>query len=159
MKRLQKGTTSIEFAIIGGVAMLVMLGVIELSRLMFVMNAMNESTRRGARVAVVCTIGDPAIARAAVFNSSGGNQSPIIRGLSTDNINVRYLNESGAPITDDLTDPSVYVTIHYVQVQIQDYQHQIVLPLPLGPFNMPPMTTTLPRESLGVTRAEDVMRC
>ena len=101
MKRLQKGTTSIEFAIIGGLAMLVMLGVIELSRLMFVMNAMNESTRRGARVAVVCTIGDPAIARAAVFNSGGGDQSPIIRGLSTDNINVRYLDESGAPITGE----------------------------------------------------------
>ena len=159
MKRLQKGTTSIEFAIIGGVAMLVMLSVIELSRLMFVMNAMNESTRRGARVAVVCTIGDPAIARAAVFNSSGGNQSPIIRGLSTDNIDVRYLDKDGAPITDDLTDPSVYVTIHYVQVRIQNYQHQMVLPLPLGPFNMPPMTTTLPRESLGVPRAEAVMTC
>ena len=159
MKRLQKGTTSIEFAIIGGLAMLVMLGVIELSRLMFVMNAMNESTRRGARVAVVCTIGDPAIARAAVFNSGGGDQSPIIRGLSTDNINVRYLDESGAPITGDFTDPSVYVGIHYVQVQIQNYQHQMVLPLPLGPFDMPPMTTTLPRESLGVPRAEAVMTC
>jgi hypothetical protein len=159
MMKKQRGTTTVEFAIIGSVAMLTLLGVIEMSRLLFVMNAMGEATRRGVRVAVVCQINDPVIAQTAVFNSSGGANSPIINGLSTANIDVRYLNAVGAPITGDLSDPDTYGLIRYVQVSIVNFQHQMVLPLPIGPLNMPPMPSTLPRESLGVPRAEAVMDC
>jgi len=159
MRNKQRGTTSVEFAIIGSVAMLTLLGVIEMSRLIFVINAMGEATRRGVRMAVVCQINDPVIAQTAVFNSSGGTNSPIIRGLTTGNVDVQYLTEAGAPITGDLSDPDTYGLIRYVQVRILNYQHQMVLPIPLGPLNMPPMPSTLPRESLGVPRAEAVMDC
>lgn len=148
-----------EFAIVGSLALLVLLGAIEMSRLLFVMNTMSEVTRRGARMAAVCPINDPKIAQAAVFNNAGGANSPIISGLSTANIQLEYLNINGVPITTDLTDPAEFITIRYVRVQIVNYQHQYVLPIPMGPMTMPPMPATIPRESLGVPRNEPVQAC
>ena len=60
--RRQHGTTTVEVAIIGVVVMVVLFGVIEIARVFFVFNALNEATRRGARVAAVCQLNDPAIA-------------------------------------------------------------------------------------------------
>jgi len=154
----QAGTTSVEFAIVGMVMMLCLLGVIEVSRLLFVINALGESTRRGARLAVVCPVNDPAIAQMAVFNSTGGTNSPIVNGLSTANIQLEYLDATGAPITTDLTIPANYATINYARVQIVNYVHQWIFP-GAWTFNMPPQPSTLPRESLGVPRNEPVQSC
>jgi hypothetical protein len=154
----QQGTTSVEFAIVGMVAMVCMLGVIEVSRLLFVINTLGESTRRGARMAVVCPINDPAIAQIAVFNSSGGTNSPVVNGLSTANIQLEYLDATGTPITSDLSDPANYVTIAYARAQIVNYVHQWIFP-GSWTFNMPPQPSTLPRESLGVPRNEPVQPC
>jgi len=156
--RRQGGTTTVEFAIIGMVAMLCLLGVIEVSRLLFVINTLGESTRRGARLAVVCPVNDPAIAQMAVFNSSGGNNSPVINNLSTGNILLEYLDAAGNTIGGDLTDPAVYVTIAYARVQIVNYVHPWIFPGGLV-FNMPPQPSTLPRESLGVPRNEPIQPC
>ena len=96
--RRQNGTTTVEFAIVGMVLMLCLLGVIEVSRLVFVINALGESTRRGARLAAVCPVNDAAIAQMTVFNSTSGTNSPIINGLTTANVQVQYLNAAGDPI-------------------------------------------------------------
>ena len=154
----QAGTTSVEFAIVGMVMMVCLLGVIEVSRLLFVINALGESTRRGARLAAVCPVDDPAIAQMAVFNSTGGINSPVVNGLSTANIQLEYLNVAGAPITGDLSIPANYATINYVRVQIVNYVHQWIFPGALT-FNMPPQPSTLPRESLGVPRNEPIQSC
>ena len=157
-RQRQRGTTSVEFAIVGMVMMLCLLGVIEVSRLLFTINTLGESTRRGARLAVVCPVNDPAIAQMAVFNSTGGANSPIVNGLSTANIQLEYLTANGDVITEVLTDPAVYSTINYVRVQIVNYVHQWIFPGNLT-FNMPPLPSTLPRESLGVPRNEPVQSC
>lgn len=154
----QKGTTTVEFAIIGGVLMLVLLGTIEMSRLMFVLNTLGEVTRRGARVAAVCPVNDPEIARAAVFAPVGGNNSPIVNNLDTGNIRLAYLDENGAPVGGTLTDPTVFVTIRYVRVEIQNYVHRMVLPIPVN-FTMPPLASTFPRESLGIPRQGVIQPC
>lgn len=154
----QAGTTSVEFAIVGMVMMVCLLGVIEVSRLLFVINALGESTRRGARLAVVCPVDDPAIAQMAVFNSTGGANSPIVNGLSTANVQLEYLDVAGAPITSDLSLPANYATINYARVQIVNYVHQWIFP-GAWTFNMPPQPSTLPRESLGVPRNEPVQPC
>jgi hypothetical protein len=151
-------TTSVEFAIVGMVMMVCLLGVIEVSRLLFVINALGESTRRGARLAVVCPVDDPAIAQMAVFNSTGGTNSPVINGLSTANVQLEYLDVAGAPITSDLSLPANYATINYARVQIVNYVHQWIFP-GAWTFNMPPQPSTLPRESLGVPRNEPVQPC
>ena len=67
----QKGTTTVEFAIVGTAMMLVLLLSIEMRRMIFVINTLGEATRRGGRMAAVCPINDPEISRVAVFNSSG----------------------------------------------------------------------------------------
>jgi hypothetical protein len=154
----QAGTTSVEFAIVGMVMMVCLLGVIEVSRLLFVINALGESTRRGARLAAVCPVDDPAIAQMAVFNSTGGTNSPVVNGLSTANVQLEYLDVAGAPITVDLSIPANYATINYVRVQIVNYVHQWIFPGALT-FNMPPQPSTLPRESLGVPRNEPIQSC
>ena len=72
MIRRQRGVTSVEFAIIGLLVMIVLFAVLETGRLLFVFNALEEATRRGARVAAVCQVNDSAIAEITVFNPSGG---------------------------------------------------------------------------------------
>lgn len=156
--RRQKGTTTVEFAIVGMVAMVCLLGVIEVSRLLFVINTLGEATRRGARLAAVCPVNDPAISEMTVFNSVGGNNSPIINGLTTANVQLQYLDVAGTPIGSDLSNPSNYAQINYVRVQVVNYVHQWIFP-GLGAFNMPPQPSTFPRESLGVPRNEPIQPC
>lgn len=156
--RREKGTTTVEFAIVGMLAMVCMLGVIEVSRLLFVINALGEATRRGARLAVVCPVNDPAIAEMTVFNDTGGANSPIINGLTTANVQLQYLDAAGVPVGGNLADPAVFVTIAFARVQIANYVHQWIFP-GLGAFNMPPQPSTFPRESLGVPRNEPIQPC
>lgn len=144
----QRGTTTVEFAIIGLLAMTVLLGLIEFSRLIFTVNALNEATRRGARMAAVCPINDPAIARAAVF-SSGGATSTVINNLTTANVIVEYLNRNGAPIA---ASAATFTQIHFVRVRITNLTHQLLIPLFNLTFTLPEYPSTLPRESLGIPR-------
>jgi Flp pilus assembly protein TadG len=158
--RRQGGTTTVEFAIIGMVAMLCLLGVIEVSRLLFTINTLGEATRRGARLAAVCPVNDPAIAQMTVFNSSGGTNSPIINGLSTANVQLEYLLADGTPMlsTTDFSDPANFGLINYVRVQIVNYVYQWIFPGGFT-FAMPPQPSTFPRESLGVPRNEPIQPC
>ena len=85
--RKQRGLSSVEFAISGLATLLILFMAMEMARMMFTLNTLSEATRRGARVAAVCTLNNPQISRVAVFNNSGtGDQSPILQNLSTDNI-------------------------------------------------------------------------
>jgi hypothetical protein len=155
----QQGTTTVEFALVGLLAIVVLLTVIEFSRLLFVINAMGEGTRRGARMAAVCPINDPAIAQTTVFNrSGGGTDSPIISGLSTANVQLEYLDQGGNQVGNP-TDPTGFLNIRYVRVSIVNFQHQLVLPLPIGPLSLPELPSTLPRESLGVPRRGAIQPC
>ena len=49
--RFQTGITTVEFAIIGLLMFIVVFGVIEFGRALFVVNMLTEATRRGARLA------------------------------------------------------------------------------------------------------------
>jgi Flp pilus assembly protein TadG len=154
----QNGTTTVEFAIIGTAMIFVLLLSIEMSRMMFVINALGEATRRGARVAAVCPINDPEIARVAIFSAVGNDNSPIIHALDTSNILLSYLNENGAAIPGTLTDPATFATIRYVRVEIQNYVHRMILPIPVS-FTMPAQPSTFPRESLGIPREGVIQAC
>lgn len=143
----QQGVTTVEFAIIGLVALTVLFALIEFSRLVFVINSLNEATRRGARMASVCPLNDPAIAQVTIFNPpSGGGSSPIVGGLTTSNVAVDYLAQDGLTPTTD------YSLVHYVRVRIVNFQHTLLIPLAPLPFDLPEFPSTLPRESLGVPR-------
>ncbi|MGH8596018.1 MAG: TadE/TadG family type IV pilus assembly protein [Gammaproteobacteria bacterium] len=145
--RGQKGVYSVEFAIVGAVFFLVLFGVIEIARALFVWNTIAEATRRGARVAAVCNpTNNTFVGQVAVFNApGGGSASPVLNGLTTGNVSVQYLNAGGTP-------GAVGAAIEYVRVSITGYTHQLIIPfLPASVTNLtvPSFSTTLPAESLG----------
>ena len=166
MKKNQQGLATVEFAIVGALLMLLLLGVIEFARLVFVWNTATEATRRGARIAAVCPVNAPAIQNVTVFNDPAirnitvfnddatSGQSALITGLSSADVQVEYLDAGGNPADctycncDDTCGDTSFVSIKYVQVSIENYQHTLAFP-PIT-LTMPPFETTLPRESLGI---------
>lgn len=155
--RKQQGVAVVEFAIIGAVALMVIFAVLEIARAVFVANALTEATRRGARVAAVCPINDPAIAQVATFNAPGaGNSSPLVNQLDTSDFVLEYLDRSGAIIGDPAANFSL---IRYIRVRVVNFQHRLLIPLAGATFTMPEFRTTLPRESLGVPRSGAITPC
>ena len=59
----QTGLAAVETALVGAVVMMVLFGVFEVARLFFVANALEEATRRGARVAEAPGRARPAVRR------------------------------------------------------------------------------------------------
>ena len=150
----QNGLATVEFALVAFVLFMLMFGVIEIGRGFFVVSALDEATRRGARMAVVCPINDPAIFQAAAFNSA------VIPDLDASDISVEYLDGSGGLVAT----PAVatgFRLIRYVRVRVVGYQHRLLIPLisPIAPFFMPEFATVLPRESLGIPRTGVITPC
>lgn len=154
----QSGLATVEFAIVAGVLLTVILALIDISRLYFSVASLNEATRRGVRVAVVCPVGDPAIAQAAVFNAPGdGGPSPIVAGLQPQHIDVEYLGADGTPIASPV---GANQNIHYVRVRVNGgFQLQTIIPGLTQLLSVPALAATLPAESLGVPRVGEVVAC
>ena len=153
-KYRQHGLSTVEFAIVAVVLFMLIFGVIEFGRAFFVASALDEATRRGARMAAVCPINDPAIAQAAAFDNA------LIPGLDASDIVVEYLDES-ANVVPDPAVAAGFITIRYVRVRVVGFQHQMFIPLvsALSQITMPEYATMLPRESLGIPRTGVVTAC
>jgi hypothetical protein len=136
----QRGTTTVEFAIVGAVALTLLFTVIEFSRILFTLNMLDEGVRRGARVAAVCDVGHAAIAQAAAFVT--------LPGLTTSNVVTEYLGDDGSTLADPAG--ADYGLISFVRVQIVNYSFPVALPFIAATFASPVISATLPRESLGV---------
>jgi hypothetical protein len=152
--RRQRGVTSVEIAIVGLLALIVIVAVLEGGRALFVLNALEEGTRRGVRVAVVCPVSDATpIAEVAIFNGPGGGMtSSLVSGLTTSHVRVEYLGETGGVLADP--EGMDFGRIAFARVRIEGFEHRLLIPLFLMTFTMPEFPTVLPRESLGVTRDE-----
>ena len=145
MRAKQTGTTTVEFAIVASVMFMILFGVIEFGRVMFVGNALAESTRRGARLAAVCPVGDPKPAQAAILAGPNG-VSLIDANLTAANVTIAYLDVNGAAVAN----PAVNLAaIRYVRTSIVNYQQQMLIPFIMPSFMMPSFVATLPAESLG----------
>lgn len=153
---LQRGATTVEFAIIGAAMLLVLFGVIEVARAMFVLNALGEATRRSARMAAVCPLNDPAIAQVGLFNAPGNTGNRIVGGLSEANFAVEYLDGNGAVVNDPAGN---FAQIEFVRTRIVNFQHQMLIPFAIYLFTTPDFATTLRRESLGVPREGAIEPC
>lgn len=145
--RNQQGTTVVEFAVVATVLFTVIFGLIDFSRLFFVMAALDESTRRGARVAAVCPVNDPAVAQVALFGGLASN-------LATEHIVIEYLDEDGSLVA--APGGAGYGSIHFVRVRIQGFQLQTFVPGLTGLLPTPAFATTIPSESLGRVGIADV---
>lgn len=140
LRNSQRGMSSVEFAIVGAVFFTVLFAVVEFGRLMFVMNTLDEVTRRGARLAAVCPYTSEAttyVKNQAMFNGT------IVSGLTADMIEVDYLKDDG-------TNASALSNIFYVRVGITGYQHALLIPMLNLTVPVPDFSTTIPSESMGV---------
>lgn len=145
----QQGSTTVEFAFVAGLFFVVLFGVIEVGRALFVWNTLTEATRRGARVAAVCPVNHAAIARVTVFGDpASATTSPILGGLTTGNVQVSYLDQNGGAVANPGT--TGFLNIRYVRVGITGYQITLLIPYLSQVLTALPFQTTLPRESLGV---------
>ena len=144
MKKHQQGLFIVEFAIIAAALFILLFGVIELSRIIWIWNTADEATRRGARVAAVCPINHPSVPEATIFAPAGsGGPSPILRNLTTANVQVDYLDANGAAET-------TFSDIEFVRVSLVNYTVTPLIPFINTAFTLPPFETTIPSESLGL---------
>jgi len=159
--RRQKGLSTVEFALVANVVLILLFAVFEIGRAYFIYSALDEVTRRGARIAAVCPVSDPAISQLAVFNNSGdGSASTLITGLTPGHVVVEYLDQNNA-VVGNPGDPNGFIQIRYVRVRVVGFQHQLQVPIISGITNffMPEFSTVLPRESLGIPREGNITPC
>jgi hypothetical protein len=157
MRKRQNGLYLVELAIVGFVFLLILFTLIEFGRALYVMNSLGEATRRGARMAVVCPIGDAAIREVAVFNpSGGGGNSSMLAGLTTANVVVEYLDATGGVIGNPAAS---FTQVRSARVRIANFTHTFLIPFVNISFVTPGFPATLPRESLGIPRQGAITPC
>ena len=140
IRRGERGSTLVEFAIGATVFLTVMFAVIEFGRALWTHNALADAARRGVRYAVVHTAADSAaVKNVVVYGDPAGGSTPLVNNLSTSNVNVTYsgFGLSGGTAT----------------VSISNYQFQFVVPIVSTSISMPSYSTTLTAESAGLIPA------
>ena len=158
--RRMRGVYTVEFALIGLMLFILLFGVLEIGRLYFTVNALNETVRRGARLAAVCDIRDPVILRRAIFNAaSDAGASSLINNLDTADLTLTYLDENGATVASpgDLAGVNGFRAIRYVQLRVENFTFDLMIPVLGGTITLPVFRSVLPRESLGRHAEEGVV--
>ena len=132
----QRGAAALEFALVAAVFFTIVLGAMEMSRLLWTWNAAGEATRLGARLAVVCDIDDPSIVT---------RMQQMLPALQPANVTVAYLNPPNAPNTCSAA------TCKSVRVTLAGYTHVPIIPFVALSIPIPPFQTTLPKEFMQST--------
>jgi Flp pilus assembly protein TadG len=136
-RKRQLGAAAVEFALVAIVFFMLLIGIVEMGRVLFTWNAAVEATRYGARVAVVCGLNDAAIL---------SRMQQIMPALTATNVSVTY-SPSGCSVAD----------CQQVSVSTQGVSVSPLIPRPpvdqpmqetSWVLTVPPFTTTLPRESM-----------
>jgi Flp pilus assembly protein TadG len=124
--RRQAGVAAVEFAIVAAVFFMILIGAMEMGRLLWTWNAAAEATRLGARMAVVCDINEPAIVT---------RMRERLPALQPADVTIAYLP---AGCSD--------ATCQSVQVTLAGYTHVPIIPFVPLSIPIPSFQTTLPRE-------------
>jgi Flp pilus assembly protein TadG len=124
--RRQAGVAAVEFALVASVFFMILIGAMEMGRLLWTWNAAGEATRLGARMAVVCNINEANIVT---------RMRERLPALQPGDVTITYLP---AGCTD--------ANCQSVRVTLAGYTHQPVLPFVPLSIPIPPFQTTLPRE-------------
>jgi Flp pilus assembly protein TadG len=157
-RKRMRGVYVVEFAIIGLLVFIVLFSVLEMGRLYFTVNALDEAVRRGARLAAVCNISDPVVLQRAIFNDSGNTgASQMIGDLNTTNLTLTYLDVNGVAVASPNT--AGYSAIRYVQVSLPGFVFNLFIPGFGVPITLPVFRATLPRESLGRNPTGEITTC
>lgn len=132
----QAGVAAVEFAIVALVFFTLLIGIMEMGRLLWTWNAAVEATRLGARLAVVCSMNDGAIAT---------RMRGMLPALAVTNIDIDYLNPPFADNTCTVENCKA------VRVSLTGYTHVTVIPLVPLSLPIPQFQTTLTREGMNST--------
>ena len=139
MKTRQTGSTIIEFALVLMIFLTFLLGILDLSRMLWTWNAANEATRWGARVSVVCDKDAGAVLI---------SMQKFLPQLKAENLLIDWFDANGnISTTCDATNCAG------VNVQITNLDYQWISPVgfatPIEAIPMPGFSTYLPREIMG----------
>ena len=135
----QRGVAAVEFALICGLLCTLLLGVMEMGRLLWTWNAAVEATRFGARLAVVCDKDDSHIKTRMISR---------LPSLQNSNITISYLNPPAAVNT------CTAATCKAVKVSLTGYTHTTIIPFVPLTLTLPPFGTTLRKEFMSSTSNE-----
>lgn len=141
-RRNQRGAALVEFAIVAALFCTLLIGILEFGRALFYWNTASEAVRLGARTAAVCD------ADASIIKSRITGLLPL---LASSNVNLSY-TPSGCD-----SDPSTArSTCTFVTVSVTNVSVKMMIPFLPITLAMPPLTTTLPRESLATSTGGNV---
>jgi Flp pilus assembly protein TadG len=142
MKKM-RGVAMVEFAIIASLLLMLLFACLEFGLVTYTYAALNEGTRRAARLAAVCPINDPVITTAVNFTG--------VSGFNSSMVSVNYLDASG----NSLGAAPALSSVYYVQVGLKTggagYTMPLAIPFVNSMLTAPSFTVTLPAESLGLS--------
>lgn len=124
----QAGVLAVEFALIASVFFMLVLGAVEVARVLWVWNSAGEATRYGARIAAVCDLNDSDIK---------ARMRGTLSALADANITLTYL-PAGCNVN----------SCESVTVTLSGYTQQTFIPFTTFQPTLPAFRTTLPREYL-----------
>ena len=126
-----RGVAAVELALVMVLFTMLLFGVIEMGRMLWVWNAAVETTRFGARMAVVCDINDTDIK---------ARMRQRMPDLAAAQIVIEYLNPPAA------VNSCTSANCKAVTVRLVNYTHNTIIPfVPLN-VTLPPFSTTLRKE-------------
>ena len=156
MIKYMRGYAAVEFAMVSTVFFVMLFGIFEVGRLLFFWNTLTEATRRGARMAVICPIQHEAVFRSALFKENN-NTNSILPNMSAEDFKLEYLDQSGSVL---VAPHSNYLEIRFVRFSIApERQAQTSIPGMSQVLGLPTFATTLPVESMGVSRDSATSQC
>lgn len=126
----QAGAAIIEFALVAMIFITLLIGTMEFGRWLFTLNAANEATRLGARLAVVCS--------KSAEDSIKLRMQSMVPGILTDYMHIDYKDADGN--TCDET------TCKMVTVRLSGATFNPLIPLMGNSYPIPAFATSLPRE-------------
>lgn len=169
----QRGVAAVEFAIIATVFFIVLFGILEIGRLFYVFNSVQEVTRRAAREAVVRWHTQENEVKSLALFGSGSLPAGVM--INTSTITIQYLNRvmGVIPTLPDTPQNNIEECmtasnscIAFVRVSVTGATYEPMMGLFSGinitsfPFNknpikidfrvpIPASTVTMPAESMG----------
>jgi hypothetical protein len=169
----QRGVAAVEFAIVVALLLVLLFGIIEFGRLFFVINSVQEITRRAARAQVVRWIDQTgAVQRLAVLKpgSIGTVNFPGAGDITNVDIRLSFYNTyadavAGASPITGITSPGQNVSnclnaetncIKYVRATLTQangslLDFNVIAPyMPSNAFSLPRSTVIMPAEALGL---------
>ncbi|GLO61708.1 pilus biosynthesis protein TadE [Vibrio sp. MACH09] len=141
----QKGIAIVEFTIVASVLLLVLFTIMDAGRYMFTAQTLNDITRKAARLATVCQVGDADIATMPSIVEIAPST------FSASNLTIQYLNNSGGIVTNPASN---YAAIASVRATVSNvgYQSFSLFPLFTSGDAFADFVTEVPAENLGVLR-------